>query len=144
VSVVETAYIAGLWLGTALFLLRVLGQLYVALYRPPFLPPMQAWYSGLLPYPLLLPSQILFLMFMAIVATDFTERSGQFYVTSPTTGRALTVSGSIYFGSMLVRYLIRMARHPEARWLGGTIPILLHCVLASFVLLTGTFRVIAR
>jgi len=39
---------------TALFAARVLGQALVALLDFPLLPPMSAWYSGLLPYPILL------------------------------------------------------------------------------------------
>jgi hypothetical protein len=139
----ETALVAALWLCTAAFFLRVLGQVYVALYAPRFLPPMAQWYSGLLPYPLLLPSQILILMFMAVVAADFTEGAGAFFVTRPATARTLLVLGGVYFGSMGVRYAIRMARHREARWLGGTIPIFLHMVLALFVLACGALGRIA-
>lgn len=135
----EILFVAGLWSCTALFLLRVLGQVYVALYRPPWLPPMAAWYSGLLPYYLLLPSQILILMFMAIVAADFTEGRGAFFVESAATARVLMTLGWLYFGGMVVRYVLRMARRPDQRWLGGTIPILLHCVLAGFVLLCAGF-----
>ncbi len=57
-----------LWTTTALFLLRVVGQIEVWLLAPDWLPPMQAWYSGLLPYPLLLPAQILLLMLMPVLA----------------------------------------------------------------------------
>ena len=53
-----------LWICVGLFLLRVLGQLEVVLIAPAWLPPMEQWYSGLLPYPLLLPAQILILMLM--------------------------------------------------------------------------------
>ena len=48
------------------FFLRVLGQILVALDLAPFLPPMQAWYSGLVPYPLLLGSQIVILLLQVI------------------------------------------------------------------------------
>ena len=41
----------------ALFVLRVAGQALVAFFDVRFLPPMQAWYSRLMPYPYLLPSQ---------------------------------------------------------------------------------------
>ena len=37
---------------------------------------MDAWYSGLLPYPLLLPAQIAILMLMAVVAWNRRVRSG--------------------------------------------------------------------
>lgn len=46
-----------LWTLLALFALRVAGQALVAFSDVRFLPPMQAWYSGLMPYPYLLPSQ---------------------------------------------------------------------------------------
>ena len=40
------------------FLGRVLGQVAVALLEPDWLPPMQDWYSGLLPYSILLLIQV--------------------------------------------------------------------------------------
>ena len=39
------------------FLGRVAGQAVVALVAPAWLPPMEEWYSGLIPYPVLLPIQ---------------------------------------------------------------------------------------
>jgi hypothetical protein len=39
---------AVLWICIGLFFARVVGQLEVFLLAPPWLPPMQAWYSGLL------------------------------------------------------------------------------------------------
>ena len=33
---------------------------------------------------------------------------------------------------MVVRYAVRMARRPDQRWTGGTIPIIFHVVLAAF------------
>ena len=43
---------------TLLFALRVAGQALVAFFDVGWLPPMEAWYSGLLPYPILLPTQL--------------------------------------------------------------------------------------
>jgi hypothetical protein len=51
-----------LWSCIALFAARVLGQFEVLLVSPDWLPGMEAWYSGLLPYYLLLPVQIAILM----------------------------------------------------------------------------------
>jgi hypothetical protein len=68
-----------LWLLLALFALRVLGQALVAFFDVGFLPPMAAWYSGLLPYQYLLPSQIAIVALMAKIAVDFTRRRGFFY-----------------------------------------------------------------
>ena len=50
-----------------LFALRVTGQWVAFRWAPDFLPPMEAWYSGALPYPLLLPSQLLILAFQAVL-----------------------------------------------------------------------------
>jgi hypothetical protein len=44
---------------------------------------------------------------------------------------------------MIVRYVIRMTRRPDQRWLGGTIPIVFHCVVAAFQWTFGTFHVLA-
>ena len=44
----------------ALFVLRVLGQALVAFFDVSFLPSMPHWYSGLMRYEYLLPSQLLF------------------------------------------------------------------------------------
>ena len=68
-----------LWLLLGLFLARVIGQIYVGLYAPSFLPPWDEWYSGLLPYPWLLPIQILLLMWMAVIAADNSRKSGHFF-----------------------------------------------------------------
>jgi hypothetical protein len=43
----------------------------------------------------------------------------------------------VYSAVMALRYCIRMARRPSARWLGGTIPIVFHCVLAAFLFVLG-------
>ena len=64
-------YVPLMWVCVVLFMFRVLGQVYVALYAPRWLPPMREWYSGLLPYYLLLPAQLLIFALMAIVAYDY-------------------------------------------------------------------------
>ena len=50
----------------------------------------------------------------------------------PRLGRVVLVWSYLYAGSMAVRYVIRMARRPDQRWFGGTIPIIFHAVLAMF------------
>ena len=65
-----------LWFLFGLFALRVVGQVLVAFFEVGFLPPMQAWYSGLMPYRYLLPSQILLMALMAKICVDFTRRRG--------------------------------------------------------------------
>ena len=52
------AYAVLLGVLTLVFAARDFVQLLVAVFGIGFLPPMDAWYSGLLPYPALLPIQI--------------------------------------------------------------------------------------
>ena len=128
-----------LWASLVLFIHRVLGQIYVAIYNVTWLPPMKEWYSGVLRYYLLLPLQIIIIMLMTMVAYDFTRGEGFFFVTSPVTSTALIILSVIYFSSMVVRYFIKMVRYPEQRWFGGCIPIVFHEVLATFIFLCGTY-----
>jgi len=101
--------------------------------RPGWLPPMAQWYSGLLPYPYLLPAQVLILALMAVIATGVSFHAGPLAQRQRAVGFALLVVSLLYAGSMVLRYILRMRRHPDQRWLGGTIPIVFHLVLAAFL-----------
>lgn len=122
-----------LWLLTGLFALRVAGQALVAFLRVGFLPPMTAWYSGLIPYPVLLPVQLVMLAAMAKINVDLSAGTGMFATRRPRVGRGLRWFALVYFLAMMIRYVATMALHPEQRWLGGTIPIVFHWVLAAYV-----------
>ena len=54
---------------TVLFAGRVLGQALVAFVGVPWLPPMEQWFSGMIPYPPLLIIQLLMLMLMIKITT---------------------------------------------------------------------------
>lgn len=129
-----------LWALLGLFLLRVLGQLLVALHSVEWLPPMGQWYSGLLAYPLLLPAQIAILLVFGKVCLDFSRGRGFFVATRPWFGRQAFWFGNAYLAGMIARYPLQMALHPEDRWLGRTIPIFFHWVLAWFVLAFAAFH----
>ena len=116
-----------LWTCIGLFLLRVLGQLEVVLIAPDWLPPMEQWYSGLLPYPLLLPAQILILMLMTGLAVNEIRR--------PHPARDwLRVVSLIYFAAMLVRLIVQFLRGADDLIAAGGIPVAFHWVLALFLL----------
>lgn len=134
------AYATILWALLLLFFLRVLGQVLVAAFAVSFLPPMSEWYSGLIAYPILLPIQMLIIILLTKVCLDFTRGRGFFVLQRPAAGRALLWFGWIYFGGMVIRYIVTMAVHPERRWLGGTIPIFFHFVLATYVLVVGHYH----
>jgi hypothetical protein len=126
---------------TLLFVLRVTGQAIVGVHEVSFLPPFERWYSGLLPYPLLLPAQIALIALMLKIVRDFARGNGYFVDLKPRTGTMLKVLGCIYFLSMFVRYIVTMGLHPELRWFTGTIPIWFHFVLAAFVFTLGQYQV---
>src|SRR5256712_12842011 len=106
-------YATVLWFLLFLFCLRVAGQALVAAFAVPFLPPMQQGYSGGMPYPILLPVQILIIVLLAQVATDVTRRRGFFVVPRRTMGRFLEWVRYLYWAGMAVRYVVSMALHPE-------------------------------
>jgi len=59
-----------------LFLLRVLGQALAAFAHVAWLPAMSAWYSGLVPYPVLLPAQAVLLGLLAWICADVARGAG--------------------------------------------------------------------
>lgn len=122
-----------LWVLLGAFFLRVAGQALVVVAHPTWLPPMGQWYSGLVPYPLLLPIQILLLGGMTAIAANRSRRQAASARPRPSLGRRLTVASYLYAGAMVVRYVVRMWLMPDQRWLGGTIPIAFHLVLATFL-----------
>lgn len=132
-----------LWFLLALFCLRVIGQMLVAFWGVSWLPPMEAWYSGLLPYPVLLPSQFLIILLYGKVCLDFTRRQGFFYTPRPGLGKGLLVFGAVYFTVMVIRFLIRLTFYQGPWWMGGTLPTFFHWVLAAFILLVGWYHLSA-
>jgi hypothetical protein len=106
----------------------VLGQVLVAFFDVRFLPPMEAWYSGLMPYEYLLPSQIILIALMTKICLDFTRRRGFFYEPKRSLGTELLWFGYLYLASMIARAVF-LWDHP--------IPIVFHWVLAAFVITIG-------
>jgi hypothetical protein len=127
------------WLLTALFAVRVAGQVLVALRSPTWLPPMHDW--NLVPYRVLLPVQLVILGVMIWIDASFSTDAGPPVSRTEAFGWALIAFSAVYAGSMVVRYCIRMRRRPEARWFGGTIPMVFHLVLATYLYGLGSFHV---
>lgn len=118
-----------LWVCLFLFIGRVIGQVYVGIYADvkilSYLPTWEYWYSGLLPYPLLLISQILIIQVLTLMAYDFTRSDGFFFLESMIVKGAVRSFAVVYFLAMVTRYL----------WFDQThiIPIIFHCILAVFL-----------
>jgi hypothetical protein len=104
----------------ALFVARVLGQILVVLFAPRWLPPMEAWYSGLMPYRWLLPSQLAIIALQVAMIRQI--------AAGPPPNRPLVIGififATIYAGAMVVRFFVK--RYP-------LIPIIFHWVLAAFL-----------
>jgi hypothetical protein len=119
-----------LWTLLALFVLRVAGQALVAFWGVPWLPPMERWYSGLMPYPLLLPAQLAIIVLMARICSDFTRRWGFFVRPRRFFAVHWLWFGWIYLAGMMLRFLFQ----------GPTIPVFFHWVLAAFVIAVGLWH----
>ena len=129
-----------LWLFTVLLLARVVGQLVVVLYAPKWLPPMKQWQSGLVSYPFLLASQSLVLTLMVWISIDFSRGAGFWVEPMPRLGTIVLWWSYLYFSAMIFRYIVWMWRRPDRRWLGGTIPIMFHSVVAAFQWTFATYH----
>ena len=119
-----------LWTLLGLFVLRVAGQAMVAFFGVTWLPPMERWYSGLVPYEILLPAQIGIIVLMAKICADFTRRWGFFVQPRPFFAVYWLWFGWIYLAGMIARFFIQ----------GPTIPVFFNWVLAAFVIAVGLWH----
>jgi len=119
-----------LWTLLALFVLRVAGQAMVAFFDVQWLPPMERWYSGLVPYGLLLPAQIAIAALMTRICADFTRRRGFFVRPRRFFATYWLWFAWVYLAGMIVRFLVQ----------GPTIPVFFHWVLAAFMIAVGLWH----
>ncbi len=122
------------------FFLRVMGQAMVFFLQVDFLPPMGEWYSGLIPYPLLLASQIVILGVQVMISGDLWRGSGFFAMRRPRGGTGMRWFSYVYFAVMVLRYILTMTFYPERRWFRGTIPIFFHWVLAAYLFILSQYH----
>jgi hypothetical protein len=126
-----------MWFCLLLFAARVIGQLEVFLLAPDWLPPMEAWFSGLLPYHLLLPAQIVLLIAMAAMAANPRLRNGSFAADHPGAASMMRVLALMYFAFMAGRLVLDYLEHGAEFWRHGAIPVVFHWVLALFLLVSA-------
>lgn len=132
-----------LWTLTTLFACRVLGQILVAFAGVTWLPPMVEWYSGLLPYPVLLPVQLFMLAGMAKLNMGVHGGDGPLWTRRPRLGKFLVGFAGLYALGMAVRYGVFHGWYPERGWFPpGIIPILFHFVLASYLFTLGRLTLV--
>ena len=125
-----------LWLLLALFAARVAGQAMVVFFGVQWLPPEDRWESGVLPYEVLLPAQILLIVLMAKICADFTRRRGFFVQPRRFFAVYWLWFGWIYLAVMLLRWPLQAVYAPDS----AVIPIPFHWVLATFVIAVGLWH----
>jgi len=106
------------------------------------LPPESEWLSGALPYKYLLAAQLVIIALLFKVCLDFFKHSGIFFHPNKYIAKWLLPIGVLYFAIMIIRYIIRMSLYPQERWLGGSIPIVFHIVLAIFLILLASYHML--
>ena len=119
-----------------LFLGRVVGQILAATTAPRWLPPMARWYSGLMPYRWLLPTQIVFLVLMTAMTIAVDRQSAPLGTLSAEAGVWIVGASYVYALGMVVRSIRYALAPPERR--GVLIPIVFHFVLAGFLFAYGS------
>ena len=120
-----------------LFFGRVVGQVLAATTAPRWLPPMARWYSGLMPYRYLLPTQIVFLVVMVAMVVAVDRQSPPLGTLSLTAGRWIVWASYVYALGMVARSIRYALATPERR--GVLIPIVFHFVLAAFLFAYGSW-----
>ena len=135
-------YVAIMWLLLALFVARVGGQILAATTRPRWLPPMERWYSGVMPYRYLLPSQLLITALVVAMIISVSRADGTLGSPRSTIGIGTLVGSYVYAAGMVWRAMHRAMQPRERR--GVVIPIVFHFVLASFLFVYGSWHLAGR
>jgi uncharacterized protein len=130
-------YAPWLWLLLGLFTVRVLAQLLALQVDMPLLPRFESWHSGLLPYPLLVFTQVAIIFWLSRTAWIFTTGAidPRFRF-----GIAMMALGGVYFAAMASRLLLGATVLTDARWFASPLPTVFHLVLASYIVLYGHFH----
>jgi hypothetical protein len=113
---------------TALFAARIVGQALVAYLDVTWLPAMESWSSGLLPYPVLLPIQLVIVLVQVMIARSIRREQGLFARPRPDAGRVVQWVSCVYALSMIMRYAVFRSH---------LIPIVFHWVLAAYLFTLG-------
>lgn len=130
-------YVPWFWLLTGLFCIRVIAQPSALLINSRFLPAFESWHGGVLPYPILLITQLLILLWMIRTTRKFETCT---VLASYRIGVNVLIIASIYFIVMFARLILGITIFSEIRWFASPLPAFFHMVLASFLLFYGHFH----
>jgi len=125
-----------MWLATALFSLRVVGQAVQRWFPLPSLPPFSAWQGSATPYPLLFAIQIAIVAVMAHV-------SHRAWTGSTWSRRAMQWAkwaGAVCMIATVARIAIGLFVDDAPAWFRAWISGVFHVVLAGFVLALARYQ----
>ncbi len=128
-----SSYAWALWFLTGLFAFRVAAQP-AALAFERLLPSFNSWDGGVLPYPVLLVTQLVILGWLTSTAWKFS--TGR-VTPRPWIGRAALAFGGVYFAAMFLRLVLGATLLGDVRWFASPLPAFFHLVLATYLLLYG-------
>jgi hypothetical protein len=128
---------AAMWATTALFALRVAGQMAQRWLPQPWLPPFEAWQGSTIGYPMLLSIQFVILGAMACASSG--AWSG---ATAPRRRAMLWAAalGTLYMAAAIARIAIGYAVEDAPSWFSARISGAFHVVLAAFVLALAAYH----
>ena len=126
-----------LWVLLGLFCVRVIAQLLQWRFDISFLPAFEIWHSAVLPYPVLLLTQLGIIATLAKIALDFSTGRAD---ASRRSGGLWLGFGLTYLGAMLARLILGLTVLSSHFWFSRHLPTTFHIVLASFVVLVGLFQ----
>ena len=134
---VSQYYAKWLWLCSILFAFRLAAQLAAFSFRPSFLPSFESWHGGVLPYSILLTTQVCILCWLVWTAHQFSLNRP---LPHRRLGLVVTLFASSYFALMLLRLILGLTILSDHRWFTSFLPAFFHLVLASYLLLYGHFH----
>ena len=126
-------YAWALWVLTGLFAFRVVAQP-AALVFDGFLPSFNSWDGGVLPYPVLLVTQLVILTWLAHTAWRFSTDK---VIPHRPIGRLALAFGGVYFAAIFLRLVLGATALSDIRWFASPLPAFFHLVLATYLLLYG-------
>ena len=119
-----------------LFVLRVLAQLIQAVQPVSILPPFDAWHGAVLPYPVLVASQIVLVLVFAIILVRVRRET---IIPRRWKYRVCFALGGVYFAFMAFRFVSGLTFFVNDAWFAKHLPAFFHVVLASFILVLGHY-----
>ena len=131
----RTAVVGLLCLLLALFVARVAAQYVVLIAGPSWLPPLRSWYSGVMPYRVLLPAQLIVCLTLSFMILTVAARldSGDL---ARRLGTMFMWASYLYFLFVTFRFLRYIFASAGKRPV--FIPIPFHLVLAAFLFVYGS------